>query len=166
MRIRVEYIATLEEYYSADTSFRSVLNKKPIDLYMYIILGIIAIAFMAMGQIFIGSIIAIIVYVLHQGYSKRWIVRRNFNNMAHGGETEVLTFTEDEIFYECGIISERIKWDAYAAYLETETLFLLFYNGSDHYAIIPKRAIVDEQELIKLHQLLMSQLANYEVNDV
>lgn len=166
MQVKVSYIAALEEYYAADNAFRSVLNKNPIDMYVQIALGLIAIAFIAIGQYVIGGAIAIIAFLWQQGYAKRWIVRRNFNKMVNHGEKETLTFSEENIAYECGLISECIDWDDYAAYLETETLLMLFYNGSDHYMIIPKRAIQNIQEENQLRQLLTRKLANYEVKSV
>ncbi len=166
MQIKVAYTATLEEYYHADEAFRQALNKSSVDLYVQIALWLIAIAFMAIGQFFLGGIIAVIAFILHQGYAKRWIVRRNFYKMLNAGELETLTFSEEKIIYECGMVAEVITWDDYAAYLETDELFMVFYDASDHYMIIPKRALKDDAEIDQLRQLCVRQLANYEVTNV
>lgn len=165
MNIKVAYIATLEEYYHADEAFRQALKKNSVDLYVQIALWIIAVAFVMIGQFFLGGTIAVIAFMLQQGYAKRWIVRRNFYKMVNAGETESLTFSQEHIVYECGMVSETIDWDDYAAYLETDELFMIFYNGSDHYAIIPKRAMKDDAEIDQLRQLFIRQLANYEVDN-
>lgn len=166
MQIKVEYIATLDEYYHADEAFREALNKGSIDLYIQIALWLIAVAFMAVGQYFLGSIIAIIAFLILQGYTKRWIVRKNYYKMINAGELEALTFSDAAIIYDCGVVSEKIDWDDYAAYLETESLFMIFYNESDHYMIVPKRALENEESIDQLRQLFIRQLANYEVANV
>ncbi len=166
MQIKVAYIATLEEYYHADTAFRQALSKNSVDLYVQIALWLIAIAFMAIGQFVLGGTMAVIAFILQQGYAKRWIVRRNFYKMVNSGEQETLTFSEENILYECGMISEMITWEDYAAYLETDELFMVFYDASDHYMIIPKRAMKNEEEIDQLRQLCVRQLADYEVTNV
>lgn len=165
MNIRVAYIATLDEYYKADEAFRLALKKGSVDLYVQIALWLVAVAFMAVGQYFLGCVIGIIAIILYMGYAKRWIVRRNFHRMLNADKMEALTFTEEKIIYECDAISEVIEWDDYAAYLEIEDLFVIFYDSSDHYMILPKRAIKDAEEEDQLRQLFIRKLADYDVND-
>ncbi len=165
MNIRVAYIATLDEYYKADEAFRLALKKGSVDLYVQIALWIVAVAFMAIGQYFLGGVIGVIAIILYMGYAKRWIVRRNFHRMLNAGKMEALTFTEEKIVYECDSISEVIEWDDYAAYLETDQLFVIFYDSSDHYMILPKRAMLDEAEMDQLRQLFIRKLADYDLSD-
>ncbi|MBS7838366.1 YcxB family protein [Wohlfahrtiimonas chitiniclastica] len=160
MEIEVTYIATLEEYYAADEGFRATLKKGSVDLYVQLALIIIAVAFAVIGQYFLGGVIAIVAFLIHQGYVKRWIVRRNFNHIANAGIAETLVFSDNHIVYKCGQVDEVIPWDDYAAYLETEQLLMLFYDSSDHYAIVPKRTL-DEASLGNLRGLLSRKLANY-----
>lgn len=166
MEIKVEYTATLEDYYKADEAFRLALKKNSVDLYVQIALWLITVAFMAIGQYFLGIAIGVIAFLLLQGYDKRWIVRRNFSKMVNAGESETLIFTNANIIYQCGMVSETIEWDDYAAYLETDELFLVFYDESDHYMVVPKSAFKNSEEQDELKQLLIRQLANYEVSDV
>lgn len=166
MTIKVTYIATLEEYYHADDGFRLALKKGSVDFYLQIVLWVIAIAFLLIDQYFIGCTVALVAFITQQGYVKRWIVRRNFNNIVNGGETETLTFSNDHIVYECGVVHEVINWEDYGAYLELDQLFMLFYDSSDHYAIVPKRALENDSDLIQLRQLIVNKLANYGDNDV
>ncbi len=165
MDIRVAYTATLEEYYNADEAFRLALKKGSVDLYVQVALWLVAVAFMAIGQYFLGGVIGVIAVILYKGYAKRWIVRRNFYRMLNAGKMEALTFTEDKIVYECDSISEIIEWDDYAAYLETDQLFMIFYDSSDHYMIVPKRAMLDVEQEDQLRQLFIRKLADYDLND-
>lgn len=165
MDIRVAYIATLEEYYNADEAFRLALKKGSVDLYVQIALWLVAVAFIGIGQYFLGGIIGIFAIILHQGYAKRWIVRRNFHKMLNAGKMETLTFNEHNIIYECDSISEVIQWDDYAAYLETDQIFMVFYDLSDHYMIVPKHAMINSEEQERLRQLFIRKLADYEITD-
>lgn len=165
MEIKVEYIATLEDYYAADSAFRNALQKGRVDVYVQIALALIALSFIAIGQYFLGGVIAVIAFMIQQGYVKRWIVRRNFNCIPNAGLTETLVFSSEHIIYECGTIAETIDWDSYAAYLESEDVFMLFYDSSDHYMMIPKRALT-ESDQSQLRNLLVEKLSAYEVHNV